>query len=183
MIKSTQRNNQKGSSAVLTIILVILVIALTGLVVFFWQSYEKERELNLSRLAAPAEAGTNKTSGVATPASAPTATKRPTVVVYTPNGLFNEAEITELKTKYINPFTDWNTDNNIATVSITVEKPYPAISGYKYKVNYINEDASSGGFLYGTTTPLEWWLPECLGGCNFSDSFKAKYTEIVAKLK
>jgi hypothetical protein len=185
MNKSNQ-NSQKGSSGILVVFLVLVLIALTGVTVYFWQNYEKEKALNALRMSTSNESGkANITPPVdtnVTIVTAPATQEKTPVVVYSPNGLFNQAETAEIKKKLIDPFTDWNIDNKITVVSIMIEKPTPAIAGYKYKVTYIAEGGVSGGFLFGTSTPLEWWLPECLGGCSFSADFKAKYPEIVAKM-
>lgn len=180
------KRSQKGESNILVFFLALILIVLTGLTVYFWQNYEKEKALNAIKTSISNTNATPKNTqqeekDETKTETAPVAEKSP-VVVYTPNGLFNVAEITELQKKLIDPFTDWNRDNSQNSVSISVEKPYPAIAGYQYKVTYINEGGGNGGFLYGTSTPLEWWLPECLGSCSFSAEFKAKYPEIVAKM-
>ena len=174
--------DQKGNFGVLAIFTVILLVALTGASVYFWQNYEKEKALKTVEVKT--EEKTEEKTETPTPAPTPTPAEesKAPVVVFTPNGLFTAEERAELQTKFINPFLDWNKEINQVTVSIEIEKPYPAIAGYKYKVGYINEGGGNGGFLYGTSTPLEWWLPECLGGCNFSAEFKAKYPEIAAQV-
>lgn len=188
-----KNNSQKGISSIITVILVLVIVGLTGVSVYFWQNYEKVKALNEYISAnkpvaenLPKTTGADKKTDEKPIAPAPTPTpnqdnKNTPVVVYSPNGQFTAQEILELKNRFIQPFTDWNADNKISTVSIEIEKPNPPISGYKYKVSYINQGGSNGGFLYGTSTPLEWWLPECLNGCKFTENFKAKYPEIVAK--
>ena len=163
---------QKGESNILLFFLALILIALTGLTVYFWQNYEKEKAINALKKSISAVDISTKIIE----------TKRAPVVVYIPNGLFTEDEIVEINKKFVKPFIDWNSDNNQNSVSISVEKPYTAITGYQYKVTYINEGGGNGGFLYGTTTPLEWWLPECLDSCSFSAEFEAKYPDIVAKM-
>lgn len=164
--------SQKGESNVLVFFLALVLIALSSSTLYFWQNYEKERLANAIR---------NSTAARDTPARVIESKKVP-VVIYTPDGLFTEDEIVEINKKFIKPFLDWNSGNSQNTLSISVEKPYPAIADYQYRVTYINEGGGNGGFLYGTTTPLEWWLPECLDSCSFSAEFEAKYPEIVAKM-
>jgi hypothetical protein len=176
-------NSQKGNSVILVILLILLLAGAVGTAVYFWQSLEKEKAVTAAKMsgeksATPSENNTNIT---VTNTGSTSESKKP-VVIYSPNGLFNDAEIVEIEKKMTNPFVDWGIENKQMTVSIMVEKPTPAIPGYRYKVTYINEGGGNGGFLYGTTTPLEWWLPECYGGCSFSADFKAKYPEIVEKM-
>lgn len=187
-------NQQKGNSNAVLTLLVLLLVTLTGVAVYFWQNYEKEKALNdlKNDLTSTKTTGTGEMKKATLPTEPTTPEKKePTpikveakkpVIVYTPNGLFTATEIKELEKKFVNPFIDWNVDNETTTVSITVEKPSPDIPGYKYNVAYINEGGGNGGFLYGTTTPLEWWLPECMApvGCNFTAEFKAKYPEIIS---
>ena len=55
--------------------------------------------------------------------------------------------------------------------------------GYKYTVEVLGISEIYEGFLYGQSDPIEWWLPDCLGGCEFSDEFADKYPEIVESLE
>ena len=102
------------------------------------------------------------------------------VVVYSPGGLFTDEEKTELEDKMVNPYFDYKNENELIFVSMLIEKydPVPA-HGYKYKVQVLGIPQLDEGFLFGQSDPLEWWVPECLGGCNFSDEFSEMYPEIV----
>lgn len=103
-----------------------------------------------------------------------------TVVVYTPSGLFSEAEKTELGQKLIAPFLEFNLENDTRylTVDITKHDPLPD-HGYRYEVDAIGEGGLYTAFLFGSSDPLEWWIPDCLDGCTFSESFSEAYPEIV----
>jgi hypothetical protein len=187
-------DNQEGHFSISTLLLIVSTIVLAFVSLFLWSSYQKEKETTASLkkdLSETIEAKQNidATNIPAATTSLPTATpassKDEAVVVYTPSGQFDTAEKTELQKKLVNPLLDWYKGNNTSTVSLNIEKPNPAIAGYVYKVTYINEGGSNGGFLYGTSKPLEWWLPVCMGpdGCQFSDDFKAKYPEIVKQME
>jgi len=169
-------------------------MVLTGIAVYFWQNYEKLKSANLNNKIStdvqnkgldeakkPVE---NNIPSTSTPS--PTATpsnETKAEVVFTPSGIFTEAERSQLYKKLIDPFLDFQKDTTIQTLTFQIEKKDPPVAGYKYSVNYINKGGSNGGLLYGQSTPLEWWLPECLNGCNFSDSFKENYPEIVDQLE
>lgn len=177
--------SQKGESNILVFLLALLLIALTAVTVYYWQRFEREKEINAPKSNSQSNVlqitPEPKTITADAPNLEATPIEKSPVVIYTPGGLFNADEIAELKKKLTDPFIDWHKDSSQNTVSISVEKPYPAIEGYKYKITYINEGGANGGFLYGTATPLEWWLPECLGSCDFSAEFEEKYPEIVAE--
>ncbi len=105
------------------------------------------------------------------------------VIIFTPGGLFTENEKAELTKKVTDPFFDFYNADSIEYIAMTIEKyqPLPA-HGYKYNINAININSGYLGFLFGQSTPLEWWLPECMGGCNFTQEFQTKYPEIVEAL-
>jgi type III secretory pathway component EscV len=177
---------EKGHLSIVTSVLTLVILGLTAVAVYFWQNYEKEKAVNAvlnDKVSSTADNGITLVPVTPSTDSETTSSATLPVIVYTPNGLFTSVEIAELEKKLLNPFVDWHRDTNIKVVSINVEKPSPAISGYTYKITYINEGGSNGGFLFGTQKPLEWWLPECMApaGCVFTDDFKAKYPEIVKK--
>jgi len=96
--------DQKGNFGVLAIFTVILLVALTGASVYFWQNYEKEKALKTVEVKT--EEKTEEKTETPTPAPTPTPAEesKAPVVVFTPNGLFTAEERAELQTKFINPF-------------------------------------------------------------------------------
>ena len=173
----------------------ILLIVLIGTVVFFWQNYKRLKSSNtepqVQKLVEEEKPVDNNVAGTIAPSPATASPDTPnptpseenkTEVIFVSNGLFTEEEKVELYEKLIEPFLDFQKDSNIQTLTLEIEKSSLQNAGYKYKVSYINKGGSKGGLLFGLNTPLEWWLPECLNGCSFSDSFKEKYPEIVEQL-
>lgn len=68
-------------------------------------------------------------------------------------------------------------------VSITIET-VPDVADYPYKAEAIFEGGGNAGWLIRVTGGVvDWWLPECMGPCPFSDEFRAAYPEIVAILE
>lgn len=176
-----------GLNPIISFISLLLTILLAGTSVYFWQESVKQKELGNLKQEMMQE---NKVLTPTNSEKSPNATdtmpsySEPVdepVIVYTPGGLFTDSEKDELSKKLIRPFIDWNDENEMYAVSITVEKPTPAIEGYKYSVSYVNEGGGNGGFLFGTKEPLEWWMPECMGGCKFSPYFTETYPEIVSQ--
>lgn len=82
-----------------------------------------------------------------------------------------------LLSRFINPVIDYYTENEFKLLGIIVFK----IQGgdefdYLIQIKAIN---NSEGHLYSIKNG-EYWHPDCAGEkCNFSDSFKSKYPEIV----
>ncbi|MBI5357914.1 FlxA-like family protein [Candidatus Saccharibacteria bacterium] len=108
------------------------------------------------------------------------------VVVFTPDGVFSNEEKKEITDKVINPLVDYTPD---VYVSIDVEiysqdKFVNGNSDNKYIITTIGKPGKggTGGFIYGSKTkPLDYWVPDCLDTCQFTDEYKAKYPEVVAK--
>lgn len=181
-------SNNKGefSPSVVIFLTVLVLILFTG--GFFVVKMQVERKYSNSLQLTP-ESMDDLDSAVSeptivqeSPQSTASAQKKP-VVVYIPAGNFTDVEKTELELKLVNPLTDWNIEQKRPAVSISVEKYQEPVAGYVYKVNYINEDGTNGGLLFGAISPLEWWLPECMDGCNLSPEFVAKYPEIAKQVE
>ena len=108
------------------------------------------------------------------------------VVVFTPDGIFTEEEKKELNDKVINPLVDYTPD---VYVSIDVEiysqdKFVNGDSDNKYIITTIGKPGKggTGGFIYGSKSKgIDYWTPDCLDKCEFTDDYKTKYPEVVAK--
>lgn len=108
------------------------------------------------------------------------------VVVFTPDGIFTEEEKKELNDKVINPLVDYTPD---VYVSIDVEiysqdKFVNGDSDNKYIITTIGKPGKggTGGFIYGSKSKgIDYWTPDCLDKCEFTDEYKKKYPEVVAK--
>lgn len=111
----------------------------------------------------------------------PTGAQTATVTIESEDNLPAQ-DVSELKTRNINPFVDWQKDqgNDQAVASIKITSNNSA--SYPYKFEYTLAGGGYGGYLVlRKDGHLGWFLPECLNGCQFSDSFKAKYTEIISQ--
>lgn len=176
------KTDQKGNLGILTVLAVVLLVVLSGTSVYFWQKYEQTRnQPGATEELSYKEALEMDMVDEETPATSE-ADEETVVVVYTPGGLFSEAEKSEIDAKFVNPFIDWSNDIEQYPVSVEIEKPAAPVAGYRYEFTYINQGGGNGGFLFGTQTPLEWWIPTCMGGCNLSAEFIAKYPEIAAQV-
>ncbi len=192
------KNSTSGMVTPGTLILIILFSLFSGLAVYIYQKQQVEvRDLKTQILeqknTAPEKAKVEDTTMVdktvntdltiLPPATCTICDELP-VTVFTPGGLFTDAEKSQLKNKLIDPFFDFQNSTELNYIVMTIEKynPTPA-HGYKYEVQGITKSGAYQSFLFGQATPLEWWLPECMGGCNFTPEFEAKYPEIVEALK
>lgn len=105
------------------------------------------------------------------------------VVAYDRAGLLTDAEKTQLEEKLINPYIDYHANPahnaNQGLVSMYIE--VPAEVGDDYLVTAIFKGGVINGFLFGAREQnYNYWTPDCMGGCTFSDDFKAKYPDVVA---
>lgn len=103
------------------------------------------------------------------------------VLLYTPESSFSKTEKSEIVNKVFIPFVSWEKDNGKKVEAMNIRRNPDTTSEEKYIVNYIENDGSSGAFIYGKKNPLEWWAPLCDGDCNFSPEYKAKFPEVVSQ--
>lgn len=105
------------------------------------------------------------------------------IVTFQPGGLFSAELKNELQKKLIDPYLDFYNEDGIYVVTMNIAAPEQgAIS---WSVFATNADGSYSDFLFGdkNQTIQRWWLPDCLGDCNFSNTFKGKYPEIVSEVE
>jgi hypothetical protein len=112
----------------------------------------------------------------------PTVAPPPTpVVVFQAAGSFSDAEKDQLRQRVVQPFVMYYADlaEHPTLVSFSLEKM--DIAGYPYGADAIFEGGVTAGFLISNNSaPVDWWYPDCLGPCPFSDAFRAAYPEIIA---
>lgn len=107
------------------------------------------------------------------------------VVVYGRSGLLNNtpqglAEKKILEQKLIEPYIDYNNQDgtNLVAMYILV----PQYTGGEYQITAIfgsEKQYGSEEFNFGKREQeYDYWKPECMGPCNFSEAFKAKYPQI-----
>ena len=103
------------------------------------------------------------------------------IIDFKEEGLFSESERQEIRRKVAEPFFDYNFDNKTEYTLMQIGK----YSGENYKYNIY---AYAGGgiqtsFLFGTSEPLEWWVPECMNECVFTPEFEKNHPEVVSAYK
>ncbi|MFI5241292.1 MAG: hypothetical protein ACHQUA_02550, partial [Microgenomates group bacterium] len=95
-------------------------------------------------------------------------------------------EKSELKTKIINPLTDYylmvETSQTLLTLTIS-KNDQPSKDTYPYKAQAVFQGGGNMGFLIMKSgTGVDWWYPECMV-CNLTAAYKAKYPEVAAKIQ
>ena len=106
-------------------------------------------------------------------------------VVFTPGGLFTDADRDLIRARVIGPFIHYHADLDDSAQMLTVHvQPFEDDPRWLYQAEAI----FAGGGYIGWMLPasdgeLDWWLPDCMGPCELSDSFRAAYPEIVAILE
>jgi len=100
---------------------------------------------------------------------------------YVPEGLFTDDEKEQLQEKLLDPFFDfYHEDEELYTALIIVKLSSADDEGdFRFDIQTLDKNGNYGGFLYGEGKKLEWWLPDCLDGCEFSKEFEEKYPEII----
>lgn len=108
------------------------------------------------------------------------------VVVYGRPGLLNNtqaglAEKKILEQKLVHPFTDYYNEDGVNLVAMYITIPQNI--GEQYSVVAIFGSEKKYGthqFGFGAREQeYDYWEPGCMGPCDFSESFKAKYPQIV----
>ena len=174
------------------ILLIIIVVALLGVVGFLLMQtrsvQEKKRVVSPTVTVADSlKATENPMPQATTSAISPSAMSNVKTTIVNESSLPAQ-DVSELKARVINPYIDFNNDLGIETTEITVTKYVPNGSPssltYAYSLDYKMKNGGYGGFLISKTNDhIDWYQPECMGGCTFSEAFKSKYPEIVAAYK
>lgn len=91
-------------------------------------------------------------------------------------------DVSEIKNRNINPFVDWSAEQNSGGGLILIKVTKNSDATYPYKFEYVYKNGGNGGFLIKRTAGhLDWYMPDCLGSCDFSSQFRQKYPEIISE--
>jgi len=102
------------------------------------------------------------------------------VVTYERAGLLDTTEKSKLKTKLLNPYFDYYNEKEMTYIAVVVTVPENA--GEQYSVVAVHKDGGYQGFLFGKRgEDYDYWKPECMEECKYTDKFKEKYPEIVGE--
>lgn len=95
------------------------------------------------------------------------------------------AQRIEIQQKIVDPYVQYfqhlGGDNYVVTLSIEQQNSDNIKIQYPYNLHGIMSDGSSHyEALMQINGKLNWWVPTCMGPCDYSDSFKQKYPQIVS---
>ena len=111
----------------------------------------------------------------------PTSTPSTVPVVFEAEGTFTASEKTILKTRWSEPYVMYQTGLGQVVSSIKFAKIATA-PGYGYTFEAImTEGGNESSLIMVSGGTPEWWVPGCMVACPFTDAFRAKYPEIVAR--
>ena len=102
------------------------------------------------------------------------------VVTYERAGLLDTTEKGKLKTKLLDPFLDYHNEKEMTYIAVIVTVPENV--GEQYSVTAVHKNGGNVGFLFGKRgEDFDFWKPDCMEECEYTDEFKEKYPEIVGQ--
>lgn len=173
-------SKQKGNAAIVVIFSVLATLAVVTIIYLFLQNQK------LSQLAVSTP--TQFISPTSLPVQPSTQKVPPTlaaeakpVVVFEAEGSFSPSDKNSIQKKIIDPFIDFYTPLQ-KIVSITISPNTNASKDmYPFLFSAIYASGGNTGFVISKTNgEVNWFIPECMNGCQFTDAFKSKYPEIVS---
>lgn len=176
----------KGSTQLIVIFIIIATIIISLFGFLFYQNQLLSQKIDNSNpptTTPPQQSLVGPTVTTRSPII-PTVTSAPTskpVVVFQPGGSFDTQTKSQIQSRIVDPFIDYYSETNMPIVSITVEpntKSDPVQFPYLFDAIFTN-GGNTGFVITKTNDQINWFVPECMGACQFSNAFKAKYPEIV----
>lgn len=194
-----KQNNQElnklkqASSSVWTITISVFITALVvGGGVYFWQNsnsktkeqeVQKQDKIAQNQVTILPEKDKNieeKETPTPTKSLDPNDKIKLPIVVFGRQGLLTDPEKIKLEEKLINPYTDYHNENEVNLVALYIVVPinigeeYEILGIFGSKKQYGTEE-----FYFGKREQeFEYWKPECMGPCEYSETFKNKYPQI-----
>ena len=174
----------KGNTVLIVIILITATVLISAFGFLFYQNQLLSQTINNSNSPTTAPQQTLVGSIINTqPTIMPTATSMPVskpAVVFQPGGSFDAQTKSQIQARVIDPFIDFHIDEPIASIRIeTNTKSDPILFPYLFDAIFTS-GANTGFVITKTDGQINWFVPECMNNCQFSDAFKAKYPEIVS---
>ena len=165
------------------IILFLWTASIIGLVYFFRFSASFETKISQaekipfsSPIPSPSSVSPTLSLPLATPASLVKQNVQLPVIVYEPSGLFSVDDKQDLTNKIVNPFFDYNNETEINFIAMIIDKNQSGEYGFL-------AIHKNGGYNSQVVTKqgskFDYWYPECMEVCQFSESYKQKYPEVV----
>lgn len=103
------------------------------------------------------------------------------VISYSRAGLLTDSDRLDIEEKLIEPFIDYYKDMPDELISMDIVVPMN--DGEEYEITtlfVLNDFTPRQEFSFGIKGEnYDYWIPECMNGCEFSPAFTAKYPQIV----
>jgi len=179
------KSNEHGFA----IIGILLMLVLTAGVIagyFFLQNQQTPTPQQSSPQPSPSADLTQEINPIPTSAASPSPAATAPVVVFDAAGSFSDSEEEQIRTRVVNPFIAYHQDieGQADIVSMTISHSSGTLESYPYGADAIFANGAHSSFLISTTDGVvDWYLPDCLGDCSFSENFRANYPEIVSQLE
>jgi hypothetical protein len=155
--------------------ILIVIVIVVGSSILGYLAYNKYQATQKSELQ------TENTGPTPTPIQY-SSIQNQILVEYTPDESFNPMDKMQLATKYAQPISEYyitQPENKVSKIQFT-ENTNDTTGEYPFNAKIIFENgAISEQLIKKTYEEIEYWKPECLNGCNFTEEFKAKYPTIV----
>lgn len=166
------------------LILVGVVIVLVGVTAFLYGQGQGLGQNGAATTENQNESAQNNNISPTNSAVSPIvtmSTNAPAVVIEA-EGAFPPQDVMEIKARVIAPYLDYKAEvqpGDLVSFKIS-QNPHASKNEFPYLADAIFKNGGNEGFVIGKTNGhINWYIPECLNGCQFSEAFKAKYPEIV----
>jgi len=177
------RSNERGFAIIgIVLMLVLTVGVIAGY--FFLQNQQTPAPQQASPQPSPSADLTQEIIPIPTSVASPSPTPTAPVVVFDAAGSFSDSEEDQIRTRGVNPFIAFHQDieGQADIVSMTISHSSGTLANHPYGADAIFANGAHSSFLIKTTEGVvDWYLPDCLGDCPFSESFRANYPEIVSQ--
>ncbi len=177
------RSNERGFAVIAIIVILVLVLgAIAGY--FILQNQKTPAPQQVSSQPSPSADLIQEISPIPTSEASLSPTPTAPVVVFEAAGSFSDSEEEQIRQRVVNPFIAYHQDieDYADIVSITIS--HSATPGFLYSVDAVFANGGMTGFLVSSTGgDIDWWLPDCMGECPFTQSFRATYPEIVSQFE
>lgn len=185
--KKPTASGRRPLGIVLAVVLGVIILALASAAAYLLgqnqalQNSQKQAGVPTSAMPSVAVQPAVSVSPSVSVAS-PSPTAQPVTIQIDQEANLPAQDVSEIKNRNINPFVDWSADQNSGGGLVLIKVTKNSDTTYPYKFEYVYKNGGNGGFLIKRTAGhLDWYMPDCLGSCDFSSQFKQKYPEIVSK--
>jgi hypothetical protein len=173
-----------NSKVIIAIVVITLMVGLASIASFLYgQNKALKSQVNptpvVKTQATPSPTANASASPSPTPTISPVTEKPP--VIY--EGISaSSSDKPQIQERIIDPIIDYFAEHPgqgiIASITIsTNNNPSKITDPYTYMINLKNS-AYESALISKSNGQISWWGPSCMV-CTFSDSYKAKYPEVV----